>query len=316
MALALVLLALASVLFGGAESIANNTPINDYILIHIRFPKTVTAIFAGAALALSGLVLQIIFKNPLAGPYVLGVSSGASLFVALGMMAGGAYQAMLPPLLDKMYVVTCAVLGSMFTTLLILMVAKRIISNVILLLIGLMIAQIYGAVQMSLEYFADPYSLKLFVIWGMGSLSNCSGSDLLVFGPTVIIFMLLLFLKLKPLSTFLYGQEYAMSMGINYKLERFWLLLIASVLTGVATAFCGPIAFVGIAVPIVSRMLFKQAGLWLHFFSSILLGALLLLFADVVSNNSIKGFTLPVNIVTTLLGAPLVIYLMFKNKQW
>ena len=316
MVVVLLVLSLASILYGGAESISEHSLVNDYILKHIRFPKTITAIFAGATLALSGLVLQIIFRNPLAGPYVLGVSSGAALFVALGMMAGGAFQAVLPAAVDKLYIVFCAVLGSLITTLLILLVAKKVASNVILLLIGLMIAQLYGAAQMGLEYFADPYSLKLFVIWGMGSLSNCSTEDLLVFVPLSVSIMLLLFLKLKALSSFLYGQAYALSMGINYKRERFWLLLAASVLTGLTTAFCGPIAFVGIAVPILSRMVFKQAGIWLHFFACVLLGAIVLLFADVVSNNSVKGFTLPVNIVTTLIGAPLVIYLMFKNKQW
>lgn len=313
---ALLLLALASFLYGGAESISDNSVVSDYILKNIRFPKAITAIFAGATLALSGLVLQIIFRNPLAGPYVLGVSSGAALFVALGMMAGGSFQALLPAAVDKLFIVFCAVLGSLVTTLLILVVAKKVVSNVILLLIGLMISQIYGAVQMGLEYFADPYSLKLFVIWGMGSLSNCSNDDLFVFVPLSITIMILLFLKLKPLSSFLYGQEYALSMGINYKKERFWLLLAASVLTGLTTAFCGPIAFVGIAVPILSRMLFTNASLWLHFFACVLLGAIVMLLADVVSNNCVKGFTMPVNIVTTLIGAPLVIYLMFKNKQW
>ena len=312
----LLVLGAASIWYGGSEAMGDVSAANEFILYQIRFPKTITAILAGASLALSGMILQIVFRNPLAGHYVLGVSSGASLFVAIGMLTGTALQAALPSVFNKLFIVSIAVFGSLLTTALILAVAKKINSNVILLLIGLMLAQLFGAAQMGLEYFSDPYNLKLFVIWGMGSLSTCTLEDLKLFAPLVVLLVLALFFKLKALTAFLYGEEYARSMGIDYKRERFWLILIASVLTGLSTAFCGPIAFVGIAVPILGRLMVQQASLWQHFLLSIFLGAGVLLLADVVSNNLVMGFTLPINVITTLFGAPVVIYLMFKTKQW
>ncbi len=289
---------------------------DDFIIREIRLPKTITALLAGACLSLAGLTLQIIFRNPLAGPYVLGVSSGASLFVAAGLLASSFFQLSTRLPVGKLFIVTCAVCGSFLATLLILAIARKVSGNVILLLIGLMIAQICGALQMSLEYFADPYNLKTFVIWGMGSLSNTTLGDLTVFLPLALVFMVLLFFRLKPLSAMLYGENYSKNLGFDFQKERFWLILIASLLTGLTTAFCGPIAFAGIAVPIFSRMLFRSSNLWLHFFSCIFLGALLLLLADTLSSNLLKGISLPVNMITTLVGAPLVIYLMFKNRQW
>lgn len=302
-----------SLYFGGSESIRFSEAESDYIFNHIRIPKTLTAIVAGSGLALAGMVLQIIFRNPLAGPYVLGVSSGASLFVAIGLLAGN----MVAPLFfGKLYIVGWAIAGSIIATSLVLSVAKKIASNVVLLLIGLMVSQICGAIQMSLEYFSNPYNLKLFVVWGMGSLSGTGYNELKIMIPVILIAFAVLFYKLKPLTAILYGEAYASNLGIRYTRERLILLLVASLLTGVVTAFCGPIAFVGTAVPILSRLIFRSSDLWWHFCTVALLGAFVLLLADIVSTNVFKEFTLPVNIVTTLIGAPVVIYLMFKNKQW
>lgn len=306
----------ASLYFGGSSDLGGHSAMNDYIFDQIRLPKTLTAIIAGATLSLAGLILQIVFRNPLAGPYVLGVSSGASLLVAIGILASSTLHLSAQLLSGKLFIVACAVAGSLIVTLFILYIAKKITSNVILLLIGLMIAQICGALQMSLEYFADPYNLKAFVIWGMGSLSNTNISDLKVYAPLSILFIVFLFFQLKPLTAMMYGQHYAENLGFDYKGKRFNLILVSSLLTGLTTAFCGPIAFVGIAVPILSRMVFTVANQWVHFFSSMLLGSILLLLADAFASNLLAQVSLPVNMLTTLIGAPLVIYLMFKNKQW
>lgn len=308
--------AFLSLYFGGTEQLSVSEGTDAFIFHHIRLPKTITAVLAGTTLSLAGLTLQIVFRNPLAGPYVLGVSSGASLFVAGGLLASTTLHWSMQLLGGKLFIVACAVCGSLMATLLILAIARKVAGNVILLLIGLMIAQICGALQMSLEYFADPYNLKTFVIWGMGSLGNTTLSDLQVYVPLAICFVFFLFLRLKPLTAMLYGENYSQNLGFNFRRERFLLILIASLMTGLTTAFCGPIAFVGIAVPIFSRMLFRSSDLWLHFFSSSLLGSILLLLSDALSSNVSDGLSLPINMITTLIGAPLVIYLMFKNRQW
>lgn len=306
-----------SLFFGGTESLRlAEGGSNDFIFWQIRFPKTITAIIAGSTLAVSGLILQVIFRNPLAGPYVLGISSGASLAVAFGILAGNTFHLFSDFFIGKSFIVASAVVGSLLVTLLILSVSKKVTSNVVLLLIGLMFSQICGALQMVLEYFADPNSLKSFVIWGMGSLANTTNYDLLIFVPVTIICLSLLFIFVKPLNALLLGENYARNIGIDFNKSRFYLILISSILTGVTTAFCGPIAFVGIAVPILSRMIFFSSKQQLHIVSSLLIGCIILLLSDALSNSLVKGVSLPINMITTFIGAPLVIYLMFKNKHW
>jgi len=315
--LLLAIAAYLSLFFGGSSAFGSGDLLeNEFVFWQIRFPKTVTAIIAGSTLSVAGLILQIIFRNPLAGPYVLGISSGASLMVAFGILAGNSIAMTYDFLLGKTFIVVCAVAGSFFVTLLILAVSKKVQSNIVLLLIGLMFSQICGAIQILLEYFADPNSLKSFVVWGMGSLANTTNSDLYVYVPVAILFVVSMTFFIKPLNALLLGQSYATNLGINFGRSRFYLILISSVLTGLTTAFCGPIAFVGIAVPILSRMIFKTSKQHVHFISCILLGSIILLLSDAISNTVISGVTLPINMITTLIGAPLVIYLMFKNKQW
>lgn len=306
-----------SLLYGGSETVSfSGIASNDFIFWQIRFPKAITAIAAGATLSVSGLILQVIFRNPLAGPYVLGISSGAALAVAIAILAGNTFQLFSGFLIGKSFIVFAAMAGSFLVTLLILGVSKKITSNVVLLLIGLMFSQICGAIQTALEYFSDPTSLKSFVIWGMGSLSNTSTQDLGFYLPVSVLGLSCVVFFVKPLNALLLGQNYAQNSGINFNQNRFWLILISSALTGITTAFCGPVAFVGIAVPILSRMLFNTSRQEVHFFSSMLIGSILLLLSDALCNSIIKNVALPVNMITTFLGAPLVIYLMFKNKQW
>jgi iron complex transport system permease protein len=307
-----------SLFYGGPEELTNigSSGQHNFIFAEIRFPKTVTAILAGSSLSVAGLILQVIFRNPLAGPYVLGISSGASLLVALTVFSGTSLGLFGNYLIGKSLVVAAAITGSLFITFLILYLSRKISSNVILLLVGLMLSQICGAFQGALEYFADPDSLKSFVMWGMGSLSNSTREDLRIYFSVVLVCFLSLLLFIKPLNAFLLGQNYANNAGINYTKNRFYLILVSSVLTGISTAFCGPVAFVGISVPLLSRMLFKTSDQKIHLLSCICIGSILLLFADVICHSFFRSATLPVNMVTTFVGAPLVIFLLFKNKQW
>ncbi len=303
-----------SLLFAGSQTAELSG--NSFIFWEIRVPKTVTAILAGSTLSVAGLILQIIFRNPLAGPYVLGISSGASLLVALTVLSGTTIGLFNNYFLGKSLIILSSVIGSILVTLLILFLSKKVTSNVILLLIGLMLSQICGALEGALEYFANPNDLKNFVMWGMGSLSNTTNADLLIYLPIAIVFIGSIIFFIKPLNAFLLGQNYALNLGINYSKNRFYLILISSVLTGITTAFCGPVAFVGIAVPLLSRIIFNTSQQKIHLFSCALIGSCILLFSDVICHTFSRSATLPVNMVTTFIGAPLVIYLLFKNKQW
>lgn len=313
----LVVACFLSLFFGGSEHInLNELSSNNFIFWHIRFPKTITAIVAGCTLAVSGLILQIIFRNPLAGPFVLGISSGASLMVAISILAGGALHLFSVFFIGKTFLVLSAIAGSLLITFLILAISKKVNSNVVLLLIGLMLSQICGAIQTALEYFSDANSLKSFVIWGMGSLANTTNFDILIYLPMALISILALLFFVKPLNALLLGENYAQNVGINFKSSRFYLILISSVLTGLTTAFCGPIAFIGTAVPILSRMVFKSSKQHLHVASCLLIGSIILLLSDAIANSTIDNISLPINMITTFIGAPLVIYLMFKNRSW
>jgi len=304
-----------SVFYGGSEHITLNGA-DDFIFREIRIPKTITALLAGCTLSVAGLILQVLFRNPLAGPYVLGISSGAALMVAISILTGQALHLFSDWFTGKTFLVLSAVAGSFAVTLLILFISKKVSSNIVLLLIGLMFSQICGAIQTALEYFSDPNSLKSFVIWGMGSLANTTNSDLLVFAPFSIIGLLLLVFFIKPLNALLLGENYARNAGMDFRRSRFYLILISSMLTGVTTAFCGPIAFVGIAVPILSRMVFQTSRQEVHLVSCLMIGSIILLFSDALCNSVFKNVSLPINMITTFIGAPLVIYLMFRNKQW
>jgi iron complex transport system permease protein len=312
----LLLSAFLSLYYGGTEKLTGDGGPGNFILWQIRVPKTITALIAGSSLAVSGLVLQIIFRNPLAGPYVLGISSGAALMVALSILAGNALHEVSAFFAGRAFTVFSAVTGSFIVTSLILFVSRKVSSNIVLLLIGLMFSQICGALQTSLEYFADPGSLKNFVIWGMGSVANTSNADLLIYVPASVLCLLFLLFYIKPLNALLLGENYVRNAGINFNNTRFVLILVSSLLTGITTAFCGPVAFVGIAVPILSRMIFRTSRQQVHYASCILLGAIIMLSSDALSSSLISNVTLPFNMITTFIGAPLVIYLMFKNKHW
>ncbi|MCU0361674.1 MAG: iron ABC transporter permease [Bacteroidia bacterium] len=304
-----------SIFYGGSGALSwSEVNSANFIFWEIRLPKTLTAILAGFALPTAGLLLQVLFRNPLAGPYALGISSGASLMVAVSLLATQSIG--LGLFFGKSVLIASALSGSFAVTLLLLAISSRVRSNVVVLLIGLMISQICGALLGTLEYYAEPGNLKNFVLWGMGSFSGTNYKDLFILLLFILMSFVMLLFSIKPLNALLLGDEYARSLGFNISRTRFFLILISSLLTGICTAFCGPVAFVGISVPILSRILFQTSRQEWHLLSGVLMGSSLLLFADALSHNLIPDSSLPVNIITTLLGAPVVLYLMFKTKQW
>lgn len=284
------------------------------IFFDIRLPKSCTAVIVGASLALCGMLMQNLFRNPLAGPYVLGISSGAGLFVAITVLFIGTFGFSGNYFFGKALISVSAISGALFVTIIVLIVSKKTGSNITVLLIGIMISQILGALQGLLEYVSNAESLKNFVIWGMGSLSNTTNKDVLFIAPFVlIVFVCALFLA-KPLNAILLSDTYAVNLGINVTNLRLLVIIITAILIGVVTAFCGPIAFVGLSVPIACRLIFKTAHQFRQMLYCLFMGAIVLLFCDTVCQLLSNTLALPINTVTTLVGSPVVIYLLFKTK--
>lgn len=306
-----------NLVFAGSEPMSfSDFNSSNYIFSNIRLTKAVTALLCGMCLPVAGQILQVLFRNPLAGPYVLGISSSASFFVAISIMLTGSIGLSNTLLITKFANISAALTGSLFCTILILFIALRVKNNVFLLLIGLMLGQIFGALQSFVEYFSNDKSLKEFIMWGFGSLGNCSYSDLLIFSSFTLVLLATLFFLAKPFQALLIGENYATSLGINFKLYRFYFILISSLLTAIATAFCGPIAFIGLSVPIMSRLIFITSNQKYQLVYCLLLGAIIMLICDTLAHVILPGSLLPVNIITTLIGSPFIIYLLFKSKNW
>lgn len=281
------------------------------IFFDIRLPKSITAILAGGGLAVAGLLMQTLFRNPLAGPYVLGVSSGAGLAVAIAMMLFGGVTDYLA---GKSLISVAAVSGALLVMFFVLYISRRSKSNITVLLVGVMFSQILGAAQGIIEYISNPASLKSFIVWGMGSVSNTAMSDVKIL---MIVVLLLLFLTLflsKSLNALLLNEAYAQNLGINVNRLRIFIIVIAACLTGIITAFCGPIAFVGLSVPIASRLIFKTSHQLHQIIYAFLLGAFTLLLCDCICQWLSSNYLLPINTITTLIGSPVVIYLLFKSR--
>ncbi|MBO4249997.1 MAG: iron ABC transporter permease [Paludibacteraceae bacterium] len=277
------------------------------ILHAIRLPKAVTAIIAGASLSVSGLIMQTLFRNPLAGPYTLGVSSGASLGVALlTMLSAFSLQ------LSAVSIPIAAVIGASLVLLLVLAVSRKVTNNVSLLIVGMMFGSIAGALVSLMQNFANPDSLKLFIVWTLGSLSSVSWSDMQLLVPIVAVGVLFVLLALKPLNGLLLGEDYARGLGIHVQRTRLYIVLATGLLAGGVTAFCGPIAFIGVAVPHIARGLFQTSNHRLTVPASALIGACLLLVCDVLC--SLTVYPLPISTVSALFGAPIIIWIILKQK--
>lgn len=271
------------------------------IVIDIRLVKSIVALLAGAALSVSGLQMQTLFRNPLAGPYVLGISSGASLGVALVVLAGVG---------SGFGIVGAAWVGAAVVLIVIAAVGQRIKDIMVILILGMMFSSGVGAVVQILQYLSNEDSLKTFVIWTMGSLGDVTRQQLLILVPSVVVGLLLAVLTVKPLNMLLLGEDYAISMGLNIKRSRGLLFLSTTLLAGSVTAFCGPIGFIGLAMPHVTRFIFGNCDHRILVPGTFLTGGSVLLVCDLIS----KAFTLPVNAITALLGIPIVVWVVLRNK--
>ena len=272
------------------------------IILNIRLIKAVVALLAGAALSVSGLQMQTLFRNPLAGPYVLGISSGASLGVALVVLAGFG---------SSIGIAGAAWLGAALVLVVIAAVGHRIKDIMVILILGMMFSSGVGAIVQILQYLSKEESLKAFVIWTMGSLGDVTFDQLAVLVPSIIAGLLLAVVTIKPLNLLLFGEEYAVTMGLNIRRSRRLLFLSTTLLAGTVTAFCGPIGFIGLAMPHVTRMLFRNSDHRVLVPGTVLSGAAVLLLCDLVS----KMFTLPINAITALLGIPIVVWVVLRNKS-
>ena len=279
------------------------------ILHAIRLPKAITAILAGAALSVSGLIMQTLFRNPLAGPYTLGVSSGASLGVAFLTMIS---SSLVVSSLSLVGLPVAACIGATLVLLLVLAVSRRVTSNVSLLIVGMMFGSIAGALVSLLQNFANPDALKLFIVWTLGSLSSVGWSEMRLMVPILIVGALFVLLSLKPLNGLLLGEDYARGLGINVARTRLFIVLATGLLAGGVTAFCGPIAFIGVAVPHIARGIFKTSNHRVTVPACVLIGACLLLVCDVLC--SLAVYPLPISTVSALFGAPVIIWIILKHK--
>lgn len=284
-------------------------PITARIVIDIRLLKALTALLAGAALTVSGLEMQTLFRNPLAGPYVLGISSGASLGVALFIL--GAPLIGLGGALNALGLAGAAWLGSAAVIVIILAVARRIRDIMVLLILGMMFSSGVAAIVQILQYLSDEQALRSFVIWTMGSLSDVTAPQLLMLAPAVALGLILALVCVKPMNMLLLGEDYALTMGLRVRRTRVLLMLSTTLLAGTVTAFCGPIGFIGLAMPHVTRMLLRRADHRLLAPACILTGGCVMLLCDLVS----KLLVLPVNAITALLGIPIVIWVVLKNSR-
>ena len=285
--------------------------LNSQLLLHLRLPKMLTAILAGASLSVAGLMMQTLFRNPLAGPYILGVSSGASLGVALVTMV----TTILPlafSLSPHSLIATSAIIGSMLTMMLVMLFAKRIRNNVTLLIVGMMVGNIAGALVNMIQNFANPDSLKLFIVWTLGSLSGVSWDELPILTIGIVLAAILVLMLIKPLNGLLLGEDYARGLGIHVERTRWMMVLASCLLAGSVTAFCGPIAFIGVAVPHIARGIFATSNHRLTVPASALIGANILLVCDILCN--LATYSLPISTMSALFGAPIILWIVLKKK--
>lgn len=287
------------------------------IILNFRVPKALTAVLAGSALAVSGLQMQTLFRNPLAGPFILGISSGAGLGVALVIFMGiwlGGYFAFTGIGKSWLLVVSSA-LGSFLVLSIVLIASVRVRSSVSLLIIGLMFGSGVSALISILQYFSQAERIQAYIMWSFGSLGSLTWLELRIMVPIIVGSLVLSIFLSKPMNLFLLGEEYAGSSGLNIKRIRTLIILNTCLLTGTVTSFCGPIAFLGLAIPHVGRMIFNTADHLKLIPIVILLGSISLLLFDIIAQLPGIESTLPINAVTSLFGAPFVIWLLLKRAN-
>lgn len=291
---------------------ADVDPATRYIVLDIRLLKAITALLAGAALAAAGLQMQTLFRNPLAGPYVLGISAGASLGVALFVLGAPLLGIAGHSLLRSAGIAGAAWLGAAAVLAVVMAVSRRIKDIMVILILGIMFGSALGAVVEIMQYLSSEAALKSFVVWTMGSLGDVTGPRLALLAPVVGIGLAMAVAVIKPLNLLLLGENYARTMGLDIGRTRRTIFLSTVLLAGTVTAFCGPVGFVGLAVPHVARMLFRTADHRVLMPASMLAGALLLLACDLLS----KLLALPINSLTALTGIPIVVLVILRNRSF
>jgi iron complex transport system permease protein len=301
------------ILFGGGDN-----EIWTNIVLQSRLPQTLTAIMAGAGLAVSGLQMQTVFRNPLAGPSVLGISNGSALGVAFVVLLsgriGGVALSRLGYLGDAAMSVA-AIIGALAVLLLIMWVAQKVKGNVTLLIIGVMIGYMANAIIGVLKFLSPEDDVKAFVVWGLGSFSRVSGDEMVLFIVLMCILLPLAFLLVKPLNLLLLGDRYAANLGLNIRRSRMLVIISSGVLVAIVTAYCGPIMFIGLAVPHLARAIFRTSDHRILMPATALCGAALALVCNLIAR--MPGFegALPVNSVTALVGAPVIAMVIFRRRK-
>lgn len=299
-------------LFGGT---VDNTSWN-YIIMDYRLPKMFTAILVGGGLAVSGLLMQTLFRNPLAGPFVLGISSGASLGAALLLMGGSLLSGISTfRMVNDISLVIAASVGSFLVLAIVMLAANKLKDTMALLIIGLMFGSITGALVSVLAYFSDAEQLQRFIFWSYGSVGNLSWAQLSILAGIVFVGLFVSILILKSLNAFLLGEQYAKSLGIAIRKSRLLIIIATGVLAGGITAFAGPIAFVGLAVPHLTRQLFHTMDHRILLPAVFLYGAILMLLCDTIAQLPNTASVLPINAITSIIGAPVVIWLLVRKRK-
>ena len=303
-------------IFGSFFGTIDTTSNWNVIVINYRLPKAITAIMVGSGLGISGLLMQTLFRNPLAGPFVLGISSGASLGVALIILGSGLFGGLFATALTtKWTIVIAASLGSFLVLLAVLAVSNKVRDTMAILIIGLMFGSITAAVVSVLSYFSSAEQLQQYIFWGFGSLSNLSWSELLIFFAIYAVGLLLSISSIKGLNSLLLGDNYAKSLGLNLKQSRLIIILATSLIAGTVTAFAGPIAFIGLAIPHLTRQVFKTTNHKILLPAVFLFGAIVMLICDTIAQVPNSDYTLPINAITALVGAPVVIWLLVRQRK-
>lgn len=285
------------------------------ILFDVRLPEALTAVLAGSGLALSGLLLQTFFRNPLTGPSILGISSGASLGVALVLLSGVGlvFQS---SWFTQFAISAAGMAGAMGVLFIIIAVARKMMSNVALLIIGLMVGYLVSALVSVLLFYSNEERIQNYVFWGMGSFSDVNGVALGILACVVVVSIVFTMLRFNVLNVLLLGDNYAKNLGVNLKKERTLLILFSGLLAGVITSFCGPIAFLGMAVPHLVRSVFKTARHEVLIPGSVLIGACLALVCNLIADMPWSEQSLPINAITPLFGAPVVLAFILKQKTY
>lgn len=289
----------------------------EIILFQFRLPKAITAILVGIGLSISGLLMQTLFRNPLAGPYVLGLSSGASLGVAFVILGSVFLPLSVSSFFTSVYGITLAsALGSFLVLLAVVAIATRLKDTMAILIVGLMFSSFTSAIVSVFTYFSTAEQLQRYTFWSLGSISNLSWNEVAILTFLIFIGLFLTLWVIKPLNALLLGEHYAKSLGINFSKTRFLIIVITSIFAGSITAFVGPIAFIGLAVPHIAKLLFKTSNHFILVIGTFLIGAIIMLICDSIAQLPGSDLTLPINAITSVFGAPIVIWLLMRKRNY